>query len=379
MSNIAQLDFAPARLPAHQASSLPPQCYVSDSVCDAEIAQIFRRSWLCVGRADIVAAPGDVQALDMAGQSLILLRDKGGVLRCYANTCRHRGARLVDGASHCKGIRCPFHSWFYGLDGRLVSAPRMDAAEGFDASQNGLIAYRAEERHGFAFVCLSPDAPALDVHMKDFAQIHAPWPLDTLVTVRRLELEVGCNWKAFLEVFNEYYHLPFVHPDTVDAVYALPDPSDDVAGAFATQYGATDGTGGLLEDTQHAALPAIPGLTGSAQQGARYTWMFPNMSFAANQDALWCYEAYPMGPNRCKVVQTSCFPPASVALPEFAEKSAVYLDRMDAALAEDIPALENQQRGLAHPDARPGRFQPDLEPNVASFARWYAGMMQPTA
>lgn len=377
MTDLRHLDLSAARLPASEASCLPPECYVSEAVCQAEITQIFRRSWLCVGRADMVAQPGDVQALDMAGQSLILLRDQDAQLRCFANTCRHRAARLVDGHSNCKGLRCPFHSWFYALDGRLMSAPRMDAAQGFERADNGLIAYAAEERHGFAFVCLDPEAPPLDTQLGDFDKVHAPWPLDTLVTLRRQELEVACNWKAFLDVFNEYYHLPFVHPDTVDAVYAPPDPADQVTGAFATQFGATDGTGGLLEDTQDAALPPIPGLTGPAARGARYTWVFPNMSFAANQDALWCYEAYPLGPQRCKVVQTSCFPPASVALPDFAVKSAVYLERMDAALAEDVPALENQQRGFANPDARPGRLQPELEPNVASFARWYAGVMHP--
>ena len=64
-----------------------------------------------------------------------------------------------------------------------------------------------------------------------------------------------------------------------------------------------------------------------------------------------------------------------MALPGFAEKEAVYFDRLDAALAEDIPALENQFSGLKSPEARQGPFQPELEPNVAAFARWYAGRM----
>ncbi|QGX98209.1 aromatic ring-hydroxylating dioxygenase subunit alpha [Roseovarius faecimaris] len=376
MTTPSDLDLSQVRLPAAQASCLPPVCYTSPEICEAEIARLFRQSWLCVGRSDMVTGPGDYIALDFAGQSLILLRDTEGVLRAYANSCRHRAARLVDGEGRCKGLRCPFHSWFYGLDGRLVSAPRMDAAEGFEKSDHGLHAYACEERFGFAFVCLAADAPPLDADLDGFAEIHAPWPLDRLVTIRRQELEVACNWKAFLEVFNEYYHLPFVHPDSIDSVYAPPDAPEEVAGAFATQFGATEGTGGLLEDTQSFALPPIPGMTGRAASGARYTWVFPNMAFAANTDALWCYEAYPLGPDRCKVVQSSCFPPESMALPYFAEKSAVYLDRMDAALAEDVPALENQQRGFACPDARAGRFQPDLEPSVAGFARWYARRMQ---
>lgn len=358
--------------PAAQASSIPPEFYISDTVAQSELDNIFRGGWIGLGRADQVANPGDFTTHDLAGQNIILTRDKDGKIQALANTCRHRSARLVDGSGNCKGLRCPFHSWFYALDGRLVSAPHMEAAEGFDKSENGLIRYRAEERFGFVFVCLNPDSPDLDSHLGDFGELHAAWPLDTLVTARRRELEVECNWKAFLEVFNEYYHLAYVHPDSIDSIYAEPDPAEEVTGCFATQFGATEGTGGLLEGAQDNALPSMPGLTGRATEGARYTWVFPNMTFAANTDALWIYEAYPLGPNRCKVVQTITVPPETVASPGYERKISAYFERMDAALDEDIPALENQQRGLQSPDARPGRFQPLLEPNVASFARWYA-------
>ncbi len=90
---------------------------------------------------------------------------------------------------------------------------------------------------------------------------------------------------------------------------------------------------------------------------------------------MWVYEAHPAGPGCCRVTQTACFPPETVALPEFEEKAAEYYHRLDTALDEDIPALENQQKGLAAPDARQGPFSPALEPNVAAFARWYAGRM----
>lgn len=364
--------LALSQLALDQAYSLPPTCYTSKSVAHSEINQIFRRSWIGVGRADQVSAPGSYTTLDIAGQNIILLRDHSGELRAYANTCRHRGARLIDGQGSCKGLRCPFHSWFYGLDGQLISAPHMHSAVGFNKPDYGLITYRAEERAGFAFICLDPAAPSIDNYLGDFVALHAPWPITSLVSIRRRETVVNCNWKLFLDVFNEYYHLPFVHPDSIDDIYCPPDPAEQVTGAFATQFGATEGTGGLLQDEQESALPSMPGLTGKAATGARYSWVFPNMSFAANTDALWCYEAYPLGPAQCKVVQTACFPLETVARPDFSEKVQAYLERLDAALGEDIPALVNQQRGMACTDAQQGRFQPELEPNVAAFARWYA-------
>ena len=364
--------LAKCHLEADTAHSIPPAYYADEVLAAAEIERIFRRTWIGIGRADRFASPGDYAAVDVAGQPVIVLRDRDGTLRAFANTCRHRSARLLDGEGNCRGIRCPFHSWAYKLDGSLAGAPHMDEVPGFDRSDYGLISYRAEERLGFAFICLDDSAPCLDDTIGDFEKIHASWPIETLVSKRRRSLVIDCNWKAFIEVFNEYYHLPYVHPDSIDDVYNLPDPGNEVSGAYASQFGSTEGSGGLLQDSQDAPLPPMPGLSDREAAGVRYTWIFPNMTFAAGTDALWVYEAYPLGAGRCQVYQTACFPPETIAMPEFEERVAAYYHRLDAALEEDIPALVNQQCGFASPDARPGRFQPLLESNVASFARWYA-------
>lgn len=355
--------------------SLPPVVYRKADIAELEIAKIFQTGWFGLGRSDQIKGNGDFVTLDLLCQSLILLRDRDGALRVLANTCRHRAARLLDGSGNCRGIRCPFHSWAYRLDGSLVSAPQMDAVDGFNRDDHALVQYRVEERLGFVFVCLNSDAAELDAALGDFAQVHAPWPLETLVSTRRRETVVECNWKAFLEVFNEYYHLPFVHADSVDPLYEKPDVPTEVTGAYVSQFGATEGTGGLLQTEQDKALPQMLGLSGREAAGVRYTWAFPNMAFASGADALWVYEAYPLGPNRCHVVQTACFPPETLALPEAETKIAAYHSRLDAALAEDVPALENQQKGFAHSDAMQGPFHPLLEANVAGFAHCYANQM----
>lgn len=373
----AELDEQLARSheSAPHAFSLPPAMYVDEGVATLEIDRIWRREWICLGRSEQCAKPGDFATFDFAGQAVILLRDHDYTLKAYANSCRHRGARLLDGTGRTSGIRCSFHSWAYKLDGSLAGAPHMNDVDGFCREDFGLIRYRCAERLGFAFVCLAEATSDIDSALGNFPVLHANWPLESLVSKRRQTFEVDCNWKAFIEVFNEYYHLPFVHPDSIDDVYHMPDPADDVTGSFATQFGSTDGTGGLLQTTQDRPLPSMPGLQGRAAAGVRYSWLFPNMTFAAGSDALWMYEAYPLGANRCNVIQTACFPAETVALPDFDVLVAAYYHRLDAALAEDIPALVNQQRGMMVPDARQGRFQPLLESNVASFARWYAGRM----
>ena len=316
-------------------------------------------------------APGDYAALDLAGVPLILLRDKAGELRAFANSCRHRGTKLLAGSGRCRTVTCPFHGWVYGLDGGLVHAPDMERAEGFAPGDYGLLPLRLEERDGFAFVNLDGAAPPLDDWLGDFSGFHAPWRLGEMVSARRREFEVACNWKLFLEVFNEYYHLKFVHPRSIGGIYHAPDEPEDLDGQFVTQFGSHDASSGLLAADRAKAFPTTPGLEGRNREGTRYSWVFPNLTFAASSEAIWVYEVSPLAPDRTWVGMTCAFPQGTFEVEDFAERSAAYFERLDVAIAEDIAVLELQQQGLASPFARPGRFS-HLEPNVARFERWLA-------
>ncbi|MGI9405916.1 MAG: aromatic ring-hydroxylating oxygenase subunit alpha [Hyphomicrobiaceae bacterium] len=364
------------RHPIATAATLPPDAYTSDRVLTDEVARIFQKHWIGVGRADRVKNPGDFAAMDIAGIPVVLVRDSGGVLRAHANTCRHRSAQIKTGEGNCKRLVCPFHAWTYALDGSLIGAPNMEKAAGFDKSDFPLVSFRAGERDGFAFICMDENAPDIDTWLGDFPELHRPWNLGGHVSTYRTEFEVACNWKTFLEVFNEYYHLPYVHPDSIDSVYKVPDAADDVTGSYTTQFGETEGTGGLLETQQASALPTNPSLDGRNRHGTRYTWIYPNMTFAASTEGTWVYETLPLTPDRCRVGMTVTFPEETTRTDGFEEKSAIYVSRMHAAVDEDIPMLEQQQIGLKSPFARKGRFCEALEPSVANFACWYAEQMR---
>lgn len=358
-----------------QASCLPPRYYVSDDCYREEANKLFTRQWIGIGRSDLVKQPGDFITLTIVGVPIIVLRDSDNRLRSYANTCRHRGAQLLQGSGQCRQIRCPFHSWTYALDGLLKGASHLENTENFKREDYGLIEFSIETHAGFAFLCMAKNTPPFDQVIGDFDTYHNGWPLESLVTTRRREFSVDCNWKAFLDVFNEYYHLQYVHKDSINDLYKPPAPADQTSGAFASQFGATQGTGALLQTQQQNALPMMPDLPEYEASGARYTWLFPNMTFAAGKESLWVYEACPLSANRCHVVQSICFPEQSTTTDGFAEKEQFYYDRLDSALEEDRIALENQHAGLSSPFARAGRFSPTMEPNVAAFARWYAGVM----
>lgn len=360
--------------PVTTAPTLPPAVYVDPDVHAFEMEHVFRRGWVGVGRADRWAEVGSYAAMEIGGVPIVVVRADDR-LAAYANTCRHRGAEVMQGEGSCRHMRCPFHGWTYAVDdGRLLGAPEMAKTDAFDKADHPLPTVAVGEHAGFAFVSLEPDPPPLLDWLGDFDGFHRAWPLADLRTGRRREFEVGCNWKTFCEVFNEYYHLPYVHPDSIDDTYLPPDDGDKTNGNYATQFGETTSTAGLLEGDKDGGLPGMPGLDGREANGARYTWLFPNMTFAVGNDSVWMYETHPIAVDRTRIVQTVCFPPETFSADGFGPTAQRYYDRMDVAIGEDIPVLESQQRGLASPFAAPGRFS-HLEPSVGAFAIWYAERM----
>ncbi|MBV9341321.1 MAG: Rieske (2Fe-2S) protein, partial [Acidobacteria bacterium] len=138
-----------------QRKTLPASYYTNREIYHAELENLFCRMWICAGRSERIANPGDYFLCEVAGESLIVTCD-GDTIRAFYNVCRHRGTQLcVEAEGHFGGpIRCPYHGWSYGLDGRLVGAPHMDE-RAFRREQYPLHAVQAEEWDGYVFVNLA--------------------------------------------------------------------------------------------------------------------------------------------------------------------------------------------------------------------------------
>ena len=356
-----------------EAHTLPAVCYVDPEIYEIEQNLLFRSGWVGLGRSDRWKNPGDYSAFEIGGVPVVVTRDENKKLRAFANTCRHRSSQIMTGEGTCSRFRCRFHFWTYALDGRLIGAPSMHKTPGFEQEDFGLKEFALEETHGFVLLSLEENPTDLHTWLGDFEDVHAPWPAEELITTRRREFIVDCNWKAFAEVFNEYYHLPYVHPVSIGTTYNEPDEAEEVNGAFATHFGTTEGTGGLLDEQQGTGqeLPVMETLTGRLRSGVRYSWMFPNIVTAFGSDAMWMYEIYPDSADRSICAMTVCFPQSTIDEEDFEEKSEIYYERFEAALEEDIPMLEQQHAGMKSPFAQQGRYS-YLEPSVARFASWYA-------
>src|SRR5262249_51276882 len=115
--------YRATRLPVDRALTLNPEAYRSPDYYDVERQRVFSRGWVCVGYTAQLVEPGDTLVATVAGQPIVVTRDKARLLHAFYNVCRHRGSLLVSEDGHRDVIRCPYHSWGYALDGRLLGAP----------------------------------------------------------------------------------------------------------------------------------------------------------------------------------------------------------------------------------------------------------------
>mgnify|MGYP000048561731 CR=1 FL=1 len=181
-----------------------------------ERGRVLERAWLVAGLAYRVASPGQYFTFDQLDRSVVVLRDKAGVLRAHHNTCRHRGTRLLDGAGTVRAIRCPYHDWKYSLDGRLKHVPDEGGfAEPLCKADLGLLPVNVAEAFGFVWLSFDHAARPLAETLGGIAAEVEPYRLEEMRPIQEATWTVSCNWKAILDNATESYHLAAVHGASV--------------------------------------------------------------------------------------------------------------------------------------------------------------------
>lgn len=197
---------------ARMNTSLPGVLYGDEDVYEWEIQRIFLRSWLCVGHQSQIPRAGDYFLFEMAGESVIVVRDTEGNVNALLNVCRHRGSRICDApAGHETRLVCRYHGWTYGLDGSLRAASH--TPNDFDRSRYGLRRLQARVFAGLIFINFDADAAPFDPIADDLAAPLAPYQLDRAKVAHRQNYPIASNWKLAVENYCECYHCAPAHPE----------------------------------------------------------------------------------------------------------------------------------------------------------------------
>ena len=193
--------------------TLPGRYYTDEGIFREEMERFYFGMWVCAGRNEQIAAKGQYFPVEVAGESVIVTRDGSGEVRAFYNVCRHRGTRMcVEGEGTFAGrIQCPYHGWTYGLDGKLLGAPHMEAGE-FRREDYPLHEVKAEIWDGHIFLNLKKEARPLREQLLDLPEKFAAWGMEDLRVWKRATYEVQANWKLIVQNYNECLHCPLLHP-----------------------------------------------------------------------------------------------------------------------------------------------------------------------
>ncbi len=354
--------------------TLPAEAYLSAEVFAWEQEAFFGAGWVCVGRGDALRDPGDQSAIRVGEEGILLVRDADGRLRGFHNACRHRGHELLEPGTQrtMRAIKCPYHSWVYGLDGALKGAPRFGDVPGFDKAEHPLIPARVAEWNGWVFVNASGDVEDLATYVGNLDELLGPWEIGRMFVGETHDYVIHANWKTITENYHECYHCPSIHPalcdvTPVDSGENFPHEGMWVGGSmqlkdFAATMSLTGESGGVR----------IRGLSDRQVREVYYFGLFPNLLISLHPDYVMAHRFEPLGPTETKVDCQWLFPPEARDRDGF---SPAYASEFwDITNREDWNACESVTRGLRSSEYRQGPFawnEDEVHIFMAMVARGY--------
>lgn len=335
-------------------TSLPGWLYHDAGFFEAEKRTFLRASPQIVCHSSDIAEPGQWQKLDYLGESIIVMRGDDGLARAFANVCRHRGSRLVDGESGCaKVLTCPYHAWSYARDGRLVGVPHRHEYPGLDVAAHGLKSVALEEWRGFLFVRLEEGLPSVAEMMAPYDDEVAPYRFEDLRAIGRVTLRPRpLNWKTIADNYSDHLHIPIGHPGLTRLFarsYAI--EAQEWVDRMEGQLVEADSANPSERAYQHL-LPEVPGLPSSHQRKWLYYKLFPCVAFDIYPDQVDFMQWLPVSATESVIREIS------YALPDDrpAMKAARYLNwRINRRVnAEDTELIARVQKGMGSESYEPG-------------------------
>jgi phenylpropionate dioxygenase-like ring-hydroxylating dioxygenase large terminal subunit len=370
------------------ATMLPAGCYTAPEFFIFERDEVFARSWICVGRDEQVAEPGDCLAADVAGEPILVVRTEAGVLRAMSAVCQHRGELIPCPERGQKRLRCPLHSWTYDLEGRLIGAPRIG-----DATQTRMLrdtvrlrVLRLELWHGFIFVNLDAQAAPLGPSLAKLDLAWAGYAEADLQAVPPVlgDTPLPWNWKVQVENFTDAYHPEFVHRGTHDFAPSVhPD-----GGVRFTEMQAGDNAivrsvpllrpdGGMMRDGwgETAMFPPIATLSPTQRSHLTFALLPPSMTLVFAPGVVAYTLIKPVGVEATLAANDRItgggwlLPRSTLELPDFAVRAAAVREGGSKIWAQDVPVNRGMQAGKRSRFLPGGTYGP-LEETLRQFNLW---------
>ncbi len=355
----------------NRACLLPPVVYTSEEFFEFEMEAIYNHDWFCVGRVEQIPNVGDYLAADFADEQLLVVNTQEGI-RVLSAVCQHRGMVVTEESGTTNRFTCPYHHWTYTLDGRLVGAPEMDRAEGFQKKDFDLPSLPVELWHGFIFANFDIDAQPLAPSLAEIEPFLANFELDNCV-VREGNTIPDCpwNWKVMMENFNDPYHASRLHgplqtfaPSGMSDFFEWREEMNHIS--RIQHFTEIDGS---FNPTKKCMLPLFPKLTEAERMQGAFMLLPPSLGLAIVPDEVAYFIIKPQGAGSITLDINYCFNPEAVKDPMFEylfEQVELGLNNFNV---QDVYADTMVQKGLNSRFGPRGRYSWQ-EGTLPQFNRW---------
>ena len=350
------------------AQTLASRFYTDPHILEIERENILRRTWQLVGTLDqacgevngakkTIADPESYFTAEVAGEPVIVVRDKAGVLRTFSNVCRHRAGPIALG-SGCKNVlRCQYHGWTYTLDGRLIGTPDVEGVEFFDRSAMGMVPLRLEVWEDFIFVSFDQNAEPLSAYLGKIPEQARGFQFAGLQLAERRDYVINCNWKVYVDNYLEGYHIPIAHPGLMREIdYA--QYRTETFRYYSQQFAPIRAMKASDAEERFYA-------PGTGLQEALYFWIFPNLMLNIYPDNISTNVIVPLSHDKTLTIFEWFF--HDVDSPKTKERIEKAIAFSDEVQQEDILLCENVQKGLRSSTYDRGRYSVKRENGVHHF------------
>ncbi len=369
--------------PINQAHGLPNECYISKEYTDIERKKIFENKWVVVGVASSIPKPGDAKPFDLLGIPLILLRTKKNKIKVYHNVCSHRGYKILQKKCSIRNtLRCPYHSWTYNLEGKLVSTPHLGGmnkheVKNFNKDLSNLKEVRSYVWLDMIIVNISNNEIPFENYIKPLKNRWSKfWPENDQKKMHRskdfgyFKLKAKCNWKFAIENYCESYHLPWVHPglnsySKISDHYHIEGLPNRFAGQGTTVYNPK--FKGKLK------FPNFPNWAKNKMNIAEYIALFPNVMLGLHKDHFYVYWLEPI--NHELTIEHMEIYYANINAANSAKYKKLRKQNMKLWIDiqnEDLNIIEGMQKGRNSPIYNGGNFSPIMDNPTHHFHKWIA-------
>lgn len=338
-------------------ATLPGDHYLDERRFGVERGRIFHDEWFCVGRREGLDKKGDYRLANIAGESILLVCNDDLQINAFHNVCRHRGAELVPSEEFTEqngtfqaGIRCPYHSWNYRLNGDLHSTPHLN----IDKSCFGLHCVAVESWGGYLFVRVNAGDQSLEQMLGDIPERIRRYPMADLRVGHRIDYQVNANWKVILENYNECYHCGGVHPELCKVVPAFRN-----AGGLQLDWEEgipqKDGTNTFTLTGRTNRAP-FPDLNDTEKERHKGELIYPNLMLSLSMDHAASFTLWPRSATHTDIICEFLFHPDEMRQADFDPMDAV--EFWDLVNQQDWRICESVQRGMASKPFESGYYAP---------------------